>query len=266
MKPIKKIKVLTAAGAILFASLFSGCSLFNAYAGIPGLPDNATSYEMYEADSVDMMLIDVGGRTYAPYGTLKGRFKDDYVRDCLGYVDDDKNTRVYSLSEDPYDDYIVMINTKGVMEQPQFWRAFDTYDEDIFTPEYIDSLEYEEWGQSGSYPEMKEFRISVTFEAEDVKELSMYFTVNGDTDGSAGVRNADWTEMKDDTYDLSIIEIHLHDKYDYSEPFDVEIHFTVTTMDDRQFDLSEVYTGTVKLGDADSLTLTGNATDGYEIR
>jgi hypothetical protein len=72
--------------------------------------------------------------------------------------------------------------------------------------------------------------------------------------------------MQDDTYDLSILEIHLHDKYDYSEPFDVEIRFTVTTMDDRQFDLSEVYTGTVKLGDADSLTLTGNATDGYEIR
>lgn len=266
MKPIKKIKVLAATGAMVFALSFSGCSLFNAYAGIPGLPDNAQSFEMYDADSIDMMLIDVGGRTYAPYGTLKGRLKDDYLRECLGYVDDDRNTRIYSLSEDPYDDYIVMINTKGVMEQPQFWRAFDTYDEDIFTPEYIDSLEYEEWGNSGSYSEMKEFRINVNLEAEDVMELSMYFTVNGDDGGSAGVRNADWSEMKDDVYDLSVMEVNLHGKYDFDEPFDVEIHFTVTTMDNKQFDLAEVYTGTVRLGDQDTLTLTGNATDGYEIR
>ena len=121
-------------------------------------------------------------------------------------------------------------------------------------------------GQFRLLSEMKEFRINVNLDAEDVMELSMYFMINGDTDGTAGVRNADWSEMKDDTYDLSILEIHLHDKYDNSEPFDVEIHFTVTTMDKREFDLAEVYTGTVRLGDEDTLTLTGNATDGYEIR
>lgn len=265
MKPIKKIKVLTAAGAILFASLFSGCSLFNAYAGIPSLPDNAASYDMYSVDSVDMMLIDVNGATYAPFGTLKGRFKDEYVRECLGYVDGDKNTRIYSLCEDPYDDYIVMINTNGVMEQPQFWRDMSTYGEDIFTPGYIDSLEYEEWGSSGCYSEMREFRIDVNLEAEDVMELAMDFTINGDTDGSAGVRNADWSEMKDDVYELSIPEMHLHDKYDFDEPFDVEIHFTVTTMSGDNVALDDVYTGTVKLGDQDTLTLTGNAQDGYKI-
>lgn len=266
MKCIKKIKVLTVAGAVVFALLFQGCSLFNAYAGIPGLPDNAASYDMYSVDSVDMMLIDVNGATYAPFGTLEGRFKDEYVRECLGYVDGDKNTRIYSLCEDPYDDYIVMINTNGVMEQPQFWRDMSTYGEDIFTPGYIDSLEYEEWGSSGCYSEMKEFRIDVNLEAEDVMELAMDFTINGDTDGSAGVRNADWSEMKDDVYELSIPEMHLHDKYDFDEPFDVEIHFTVTSMNGSQFVIDSVYTGTVKLGGNDTLTLTGNAQDGYQIR
>ncbi len=97
-------------------------------------------------------------------------------------------------------------------------------------------------------------------------ELAMDFTINGDTDGSAGVRNADWSEMKDDVYELSIPEMHLHDKYDFDEPFDVEIHFTVTSMNGSQFVIDSVYTGTVKLGGNDTLTLTGNAQDGYQIR
>jgi hypothetical protein len=102
-------------------------------------------------------------------------------------------------------------------------------------------------------------------EAEDVMELSMDFTINGDTDGSAGVRNADWSEMTDDHYDMGITELNLNDKYDYDEPFDVEIHFNVTTMGNDQVVLDYVYTGTVKLGDRDTLTLTGNAQDGYRI-
>ena len=264
--PIKKIRAASVCVTLILTSLFSGCSnLLNKYRKAPELPDNAPSFEMYGDESADLMCIDYGGKTYAPFGVVKGKLNADSLRECLGYVDGDKNTRVYTLSEDPYEDYLVIINTEGIMEQPQFWRARSTYGEDIFTPDYIESLNYEEWMRSGCYYEMKEFRIDVSLDAQDVMELSMYFTINGDVSGSAGVRNADWSEMKDDIYDMSINEIYLHDKYDMDEPFDVEIHFMVTAMDNSQFDLEYVYTGKVLLGDKDTLTLTGNAADGYTI-
>ena len=265
MKCIKKIQAITVAAAMVFALIVQGCSIFNSYAGLPELPANAESFKTYDSTTGELMCINVGGREYSPYGDLEGRVKDDYVRDCLGYVNDDKNIRVYSLNEDPYDNYLLVISTRNFKTQTQFWRDCSTCGQDIFTPGYIKSSEFEDWEDSGYYYEMREFRIDVKMEAEDVMELAMYFTINGDTDGSAGVRNADWSEMKEDYYDLGIPEMHLKDKYDYDDPFDVEIHFTVTTMSGSQAELDDVYTGTVKLGDKDNLTLTGNAQDGYRI-
>ena len=267
MKPIKKITVVTAAGAILLATVFSGCTgMFGPDSAKPELPANAESFEMYDTDSADLMFIDVNGRTYAPFGTLKGSIRNSSLKDCLGYVDDDRNDRIYSLCEDPFDNYLVTIYTGGIMDQPVFWRDMATYDEDILTPEYIDLSDEEEWGNSGCYPEMKEFTIDLDLEAEDVYEISMNYKVNGVDCGTSGVRNADKSELKKgDDFTLSIVEISIYQKFDKDGPLDIECTFNVETIEGEMHELDYVYKNTVMLGDKDSLTLTGNAKDGYKI-
>jgi len=42
------------------------------------------------------------------------------------------------------DDYIVS-RDNGWMSQPMFYRAVDTKGKDVYTPDYIDSLDYEYW-------------------------------------------------------------------------------------------------------------------------
>ena len=266
--PIKKLKLITVAGALCLASLFSGCNMIpNLFAKKPELPANSESIRKYDADSIDMMLIDVGGRTYAPFGTVRNTMSNIELRDCIGYVDDDKSERVYTLCDDPFDNYLFMANVSSFMDAPMIWRDFATYNEDIFTPEFIDPSDYEEWGSSGCYSEMKEFTVDILMDADDVYELSMDYKVGGADCGVGGVRNADKTELnKGDVYGMSIAEIAIYEKFDKNEPLDVECYFHVETMDGQKYDLDYVYKDTVKFGDKISLTLTGNAKDGYVLK
>ena len=80
-------------------------------------------------------------------------------------------------------------------------------------------------------------------------------------------RNANKTELKKgDIYDMSIAEISIYGKFDKDGPLDVECHFHVETMSGEMHDLEYVFKDTVKLGDKISLTLTGNAKDGYILK
>ena len=274
--PIKKIRVLTAALLLCTAILISGCSVLMNFQGRrPELPANAASFRKYIPDSSSMTFIDVNGRTYAPFGTLSGKIKNSSFRECLGYVDNDKNDRVYTLDEEPFGNYLVTMNVSGIMEQPVFWRDRSTYGEDIFTPEYIAPVDDDfEWGRSGCYREMKEFKINITIGADDVKELSMYYKVNGVDCGTCGVGNAVGGIKNPDgklplkngeVLSLSISEISLYGKFDKNKPFDAECRFNVESVDGKLHELCYVYKGNVRLGDEDKLALTGNATDGYKI-
>ena len=83
-KPIKKMKVLAAAMALCVTSLFTGCSALPMFGEkAPELPANAQSFEKHDSDS-NMMMIEVNGRTYAPFGTLNGKLTNGSLRDCLG--------------------------------------------------------------------------------------------------------------------------------------------------------------------------------------
>lgn len=277
--PIKKLKSFTAvtAGALISAMLFSGCTMLTGLGSRkPDLPANPQSFEKHDADSCNLMLIDVNGRTYAPFGTLNGKIDYSSYRECLGYVGNDKNDRVYTLSEDPYDNYLVTMNVNGIMEQPQFWRDFSTNGESIFTPEYIVSKDDVEWTRStGCYNEMKEFKINIDMEADDVKEISMTYKVNGVDCGSCGVKNAvgglknpngKLPLTKGETLSLSIDEVALYGKFDKDKPFDCECRFAVESTDGKMQEIDYVYKGTVKLGDEYKVTLTGNPKDGYIIK
>ena len=54
-------------------------------------------------------------------------------------------------------------------------------------------------------------------------------------------------------------------KYDKDKPFNAECRFFVETVKGNKLELDYVYKGTVKLGDVEKLTLTGNEKDGYKI-
>ncbi len=274
-KPIKKIKILAAALMLCVSLLFSGCAVSDVFGGkAPDLPDYAQSFSKHDADSSNLMFMEVNGRTYAPFGTLNGSLKNSSLRDCLGYVDNDKNDRIYTLNEDPYDNYLVTKNVRGFMEQPVIWRDHATYGEDIFTPEFIVSKDDVEWGRSGCYSEMKEFKIHIDLNADDVKEVSMQYKGNGQDLGSCGVMNAvgglknpdgKLALKRGEVLDLAISEVSLNGKLDKDKPFEAECRFFVESVDGNKQELDYIYIGRVKLGDEKKLTLTGNSKEGYEM-
>ena len=116
---------------------------------IKNLPENAPNIVTTEytnpdnADDGYAGVIEYGGRTYVFYGTQSGMIRESMIKECIGYTDGDTNSRVYTLNDT--DDYIATYYVNGEMEQFHFLRALDTVGEDIATPEYIDSLDYELW-------------------------------------------------------------------------------------------------------------------------
>lgn len=141
-------KLLPCALAIVL--LLTGCLSDVDYS----LPDNPIAFETYEFTNPDnqddgYMAFEYNGRVYIPYGTLTGRIDGDDVAQCLGYkVQDDeadKNARIYTLSADSENNYLMDYYVNSIMEQPDFWRAIDTVGENISTPKFIESLEYEYW-------------------------------------------------------------------------------------------------------------------------
>ena len=267
IKPIKKIKILAATAALSVSFLFSGCSgIMEYFAKAPDMQPNAQSFKMYDSDQIDSMLIDVNGRTYAPYGVVKNSMSKSSLRDCLGYVDDDKNCRIYTLNEDPFDNYLIQKNVNGFMDPDMFWRDISTIEEDVFTPEYIQSQDYEEWSKSGAYSEMKSFKFYVTIDSDDVKEIIMDYTINGDVQATGGVRNADYSVIKKgEIFDLEIDEYSIYQKYDKNAPFNLEVEFSVLTEGGDTVKVDGMYKGTVVFGASENLTLSGNSKDGYKI-
>ena len=267
-QPIKKLKIIAVAGALLLASLFSGCDIIDGLKSKrPELPAYAESVSRYIPDSSSLAHIDVNGRTYVPFASVKGNMFNSEFRECLGYLDDNRSERIYTLCDDPFDNYLVVMNIDSFMDSPSVWRDFATYNKDILTPDFVDPLGNEEWGHSGCYSEMKEFDIDILLEADDVYELSMDYKVYGEDCGTTGVRNANKTELKrGEVYGIEVSEISIYGKFDKDGPLDVECHFHVETMNGEMHDLEYVYKDTVEFGYKISLTLTGNAQDGYVLK
>ncbi len=98
----KKILALILSGAFLM----SGCSLMNRTPA-PDLPAGAPSFTQ-ESSAMGEAVINYNGREYAFFGTLKNSMSNDSLRECIGYVGDDENERIYTLMEDTFDNYIMV--------------------------------------------------------------------------------------------------------------------------------------------------------------
>ncbi len=128
--------------------LLTGCSM-TMFDKAYDLPDNAQSYDLDKNADTGSVDIRIDGKTYSLYGKVKGKMNSDYIRDCLGYVDDNKHIRIYTLVDDSSDNYVMVLNIREINGQVEIYRAMDTWQQDILTPSYIESYNYESWGAAG---------------------------------------------------------------------------------------------------------------------
>lgn len=226
------MRKIVIAAALIGAFMVAGCSMNGYKGGNWELPDNAVNLACKEDKDQGTMIYECNGRSYSPYGTSAGRIGSDTIRDCLGYTGNDKNTRVYSLSSDPYDNYLMVLNVNGIMEQPVFIRAIDTKNESVFTPDCIKPLGYEEWGSSGAYDKIRTADVGITLNAPDIREIGYEYSVNGRNGGGGSVCNADGSVInKGELFNIGVSETDIKGKAGLDEPFDVSMAFTVTDKD-----------------------------------
>ena len=147
--------------AVITAAALCGCSGRKAY---PGLPDDPAAFTVggytdADDDGASYGAIEFEGRTYLPYGIPGSSVSARDIDKCVGYIvmdnnissvpdPDNRDTRVYTLTDDPSHNYLMDLYTgPGIMDQPSFWRAADTRGRDVYTPRFIDSLDYGYWDQ-----------------------------------------------------------------------------------------------------------------------
>ena len=255
-----KIAAMILSGAILL----SGCSLADKNNAYLKHEMPMKSYEQkYDEDSGDT-TIDLNGRTYSYFGRINERMNQNSIRECLGYVDGDKNWRIYGLADDPYDNYIMIKHVKGIMDQPVFLRATDTRQKDIFTPKYIASAGYECWASSGIHYEMPAAGISFICNVENAREVGYTYKINGKEAGGGVVAFASGKKIsKGEKFTIEITEVQLGDYAEKDKPFMVEITFSVKDMDGETHEVNGSYKQEMMLGAAVNNLELRLSDDGY---
>ena len=130
--------------------IFSGCGSRIDYS-LPTNPIEFKTRTFTNPNNLDdnYITIEYNGRTYIPYGTINGILPKDEIGDILGYIVQDgikmEDSRVFLLTGDPDANHLGRLETEGVMNQPDFYRAIDTAGQDIPTPKFIDDLGYDFW-------------------------------------------------------------------------------------------------------------------------
>ena len=245
---MKRIRI--AALLLIGAFLFSGCSLSsikdeNNY----DLPANASEFSKIYDQDIGEMTIDVYGRTYTYFGTLEDKKIEYTIKDCLGFVEHDERTRLYTLAEDPYDNYIMMKNLDSLTGDTMFLRANETMHKSIFTPSYISSLGFECWCDSGVSNEMPEATIKIQINDNNVKTLSYEFEINGSFAGGGEKEyfNGKPFKNRDQIY-LGLNEVDLGDKADPAEPFNLKLTFKVTDMENITREVTGAFIHDMMLG------------------
>lgn len=151
MKKFKKMtKIILLLGCCVV--FLTGCGGEDKFGKLPDEPI-AFEQETYvnPADASDeYAAITYKGRTYVPYGTQGSNISRSTVQACIGYLyieetPDDTNIRIYTLKNDEGENYLMDMDIGGFMEQAVFYRAIDTKGQEIVTPKYIDSLNYDVW-------------------------------------------------------------------------------------------------------------------------
>ena len=119
---------------------------------IEELPNDAINYESgeisFENEESGYKTIEYNNKVFIMYGSIKpkGFFRDlSYAYgNCLGYVDDDKDDRIYALLNENSDEWLIEYYTAGMMEQPIVLREISTKGK-IKVPDIVESFDYDYW-------------------------------------------------------------------------------------------------------------------------
>ena len=90
----------------MWNSQYSGLCYERLSPPVYDLPEDSNSYELIYNEDMGATLIELDGRTYSLFGKLKGAESDDYIMRCLGFVGNDENVRIYSLTDDAFFNYV----------------------------------------------------------------------------------------------------------------------------------------------------------------
>ena len=243
-----KITTLIICGVILL----SGCnrirkpgSRFNDFE----LPSNPVVFSEELDENMKAMSVTVNGRTYTDFGDLKEDDSEYSIKECLGYLENYERRRVYTLTEDPNDNYILIKNLNSLTGDTRFFRANDTLHKDIYTPEYINSLGFECWCDSGLHHEMKDAEVSLILDAENIKSVGYYFRINGKDACSGASEYADSSPFeKGKMLTVSISEYELEGIAELDKPFTVELTFMLTDTDGNTYEVEGSYKREMMLG------------------
>ena len=243
-----KITTLIICGVILL----SGCIRIKkpgAKDNIFNLPANPIVFSEDLDENMNAMSVTVNGRTYTDFGDLEDEKAQYHIKDCLGYLEHYENRRVYTLTDDPAENYIVIKNINSLTGDTRFFRANDTLHKDIFTPEYISPLGFECWCDSGLHHELLEASVSFILNAEDIKSVGYGYCINGVSEGSGGCEYADGTPFeKGKMITVGLTEYELGGMAGRDDPFIVELTFDVTGSDGITHKVSGSYQREMMLG------------------
>lgn len=129
-------------------SLMCGLTLLTGCKRIPDLPDDPIVFKTGEYvaayavnEEIKVSSIENGDKTYLTFGVINAKKGGDYTYafgDCLGYVDDDKSTRIYALEGESPDEWLIEYYVDGEMENPVVLKAVGAKSS---TPDSVNPLE-----------------------------------------------------------------------------------------------------------------------------
>ena len=266
MKTVRTIAIVLGA-----AILFTGCKPHknmgnkNNNFDLPAYPE---IFDYVYDDSCREMSVTVNGRTYVDYGSISDEYKDYSIRECLGHIEHYENRRVYTIAEDPYDNYILVKNIYSYSGDTRFFRAVDTMRQDIYTPEYIEPLGFECWCDSGRHSEQPAATVGLILNADNIKLLSYEYQINGEFAGGGETGYVSGTPYKKgELKKIGITEVELGDKADKNAPFNLSIIFKVTDANDNVYEVNGSYDREMMLGAyLVGLSIEGDATNGFFLK
>lgn len=124
--------------------LLTGC---NKLSDLPNNPIifKTGEFTFNENDSYESIIYN--DKEYILYGGIKGKgiFKDfSYAfGSCLGYIENDKNDRIYLLKGESSDIWLIKYYVNGMMEEPMIFREISS--KDAIIPASVISFNYDYW-------------------------------------------------------------------------------------------------------------------------
>lgn len=153
MKKEIKIALIVLGVCLLIVSIIGGIIVgINKNSRLKALPNNPIIYKSGELEVDDedtgYKTIEYKGKRFIMYGKIKpngllGNLNYAYGN-CLGYVDDDKSDRIYALSGESSDEWLIEYYVTGIMEEPVILREITTKDKKEI-PSSVEPFDYDYW-------------------------------------------------------------------------------------------------------------------------